>query len=596
MQKKLKKDKKDINYKEVFKFILNNFIITFWKKKLILLLVLWWTVWIMWFFEVFIFKTLIDTLEGSIKAWNIDYSKFINILIITLIYLVIFTILNAFYRYIFDKMLLFNHNKIFLRASKKAINIKYWVHIMKNSWEFFKIFQKWVDDIFWLWFFFFSQIVKSSIFLIFSSVILVLINPLLTLTLFIPIPFMIFLALYFWWKTRTLQKKSNSLWNKAYWLVNDSFTNISIVKIFTNENKEVFKQDKKISKAYSSQVKTSIRWSIADISTNFFILSWRILVSIVWIRLVLNNEISLWTFILFFSLISWIYYPIQSIFNELRNLQYKFTWVSEFLFLLKNESDKKTDLWKIKLKNTKWNIEFKNVNFNYNKKNKIFNDLNFTIKSWETVAFVWSSWWWKSTITSLLYRFYDINSWEILIDWININKYTKKSLRHNIWMVMQDNTLFNTSILNNLIYWNPKASKTKIKKVIKKANAEFIYNLDKWLKTQIWERWLRLSWWQKQRISIARVLLSNPEILILDEATSALDNTSETIVQNALEKVMKNRTTIVIAHRLSTIKKVDKIFVLNKWKIVETWTFKELEKIKWWALWKLINSRSEWTF
>ena len=151
----------------------------------------------MWFFEVFIFKTLIDTLESSIKLWNIDYSGFINILITTLIYLVIFTVLNAIYRYIFNKMLLFNHNKLFLRASKKAIDIKYWIHIMKNSWEFFKIFQKWVDDIFGLWFFFFSQIVKSSIFLIFSIVALTLINPLLTLVLFIPIPFMIFLALYF---------------------------------------------------------------------------------------------------------------------------------------------------------------------------------------------------------------------------------------------------------------------------------------------------------------------------------------------------------------------------------------------------------------
>ena len=127
-------------------------------------------------------------------------------------------------------------------------------------------------------------------------------------------------------------------------------------------------------------------------------------------------------------------------------------------------------------------------------------------------------------------------------------------------MVMQDNTLFNASILNNLVYWNSNASKSKIKRVIKKANAEFIYNLEKWLKTQIWERWLRLSWWQKQRIAIARVLLSDPEILILDEAKSALDNTSEAIVQDTLDEVMKNRTTIIIAHRLSTIKKVGLFF------------------------------------
>lgn len=156
--------------------------------------------------------------------------------------------------------------------------------------------------------------------------------------------------------------------------------------------------------------------------------------------------------------------------------------------------------------------------------------------------------------------------------------------------------MFNTTVLNNLIYSKPNASESEIKSVIKKANAEFIYDLENWLNTEIGERWLRLSWWQKQRLAIARVLLSDPEILILDEATSALDNKSEHIVQEALDEVMVWRTTIVIAHRLSTVKKADRIFVLENWNIVESGKFEDLEKKEWWALFSLINSRSEWTF
>ena len=229
-----------------------------------------------------------------------------------------------------------------------------------------------------------------------------------------------------------------------------------------------------------------------------------------------------------------------------------------------------------KIKKVKWDIEYNNVKFKYSGKKYIFNDLTFKINSWEKIAFVWNTWSWKSTLINLLLRFWDVDKWEILLDWINIKNISKKSLRNHIWIVTQDVSLFNDTIKNNLLFVNPKATKTDLERCLKMAEANFVFEFDDWINTVIWERWLKLSWWEKQRLSIARLFLKNPEILILDEATSALDNKTEKLIQRALDNLMKWRTSIVIAHRLSTIQNSDKIFVLEDWKIVEEWTYNQL--------------------
>ena len=243
---------------------------------------------------------------------------------------------------------------------------------------------------------------------------------------------------------------------------------------------------------------------------------------------------------------------------------------------------------KIKLSKTKWGIHFNNVWFDYWDWKKILNKISFNINSWEKIAFVWNTWAWKSTIINLLFRFWEINSWEITIDGINIKDISKLSLRKKIWIVMQDNSLFNTTIKDNLLFANKDASTNDIENAIKKAEANFVFKLDKWINTVIWERWLKLSWWEKQRLAIARLFLKNPKILVLDEATSALDNKTERLVQKALDRLMKWRTSIVIAHRLSTIKNADKIFMIENWKIIEEWNYSELIN-KNWKFYELAN-------
>jgi ABC-type multidrug transport system fused ATPase/permease subunit len=230
-----------------------------------------------------------------------------------------------------------------------------------------------------------------------------------------------------------------------------------------------------------------------------------------------------------------------------------------------------------KLPKVSGEIEFKDVSFSYNDEVGVLENINLNINSGETVAFVGTTGVGKTTIASLLNRFYDLQKGSILIDGEDIKYVTLKSLRDNISMVLQDTFLFNGTIYENIVYGWKEASKEQVLEASKAANAhEFIKALENGYDTVIGERGVRLSGGQKQRISIARAILRNSPILILDEATSALDTKTEKEIQAALDEISKDRTTIVIAHRLSTIRNADKIVVLERNGIKEMGSHDEL--------------------
>lgn len=230
----------------------------------------------------------------------------------------------------------------------------------------------------------------------------------------------------------------------------------------------------------------------------------------------------------------------------------------------------------VKLTDFNTALEFKDVSFAY-KDTLVLNKINFSLQKGQTVALVGESGSGKSTISDLIPRFYDVTTGEILIDDTNIKDLTKTNLRQFISIVTQESILFNDSIENNIKFGNPNASETDIIEAAKIANAhEFIEALENGYQTNIGDRGNKLSGGQKQRISIARAVLSQAPIMILDEATSALDTESEKVVQNALDNLMKNRTSLVIAHRLSTIRNADIIIVLKKGEIVEQGNHQEL--------------------
>ena len=232
----------------------------------------------------------------------------------------------------------------------------------------------------------------------------------------------------------------------------------------------------------------------------------------------------------------------------------------------------------VKFEEFRSDITFENVDFRYKDNDeKILKNINLVAKKGETVALVGNSGGGKSTLVNLIPRFFDVDAGMITIDGINVKNYKIKSLRKKIGIVPQETFLFGGTVLENIKYGNQKASAEEVIEAAKKANAhEFIEKLEQGYETEIGERGVKLSGGQKQRISIARAILENPQILILDEATSALDNESEQLVQDALEKLMKGKTTFVIAHRLSTIINSDKIVVIQQGEIKEVGSHEEL--------------------
>ncbi|MBQ5931788.1 MAG: ABC transporter ATP-binding protein [Tidjanibacter sp.] len=283
-------------------------------------------------------------------------------------------------------------------------------------------------------------------------------------------------------------------------------------------------------------------------------------------------------FIAYLAIFTQITRPMRSFTDAFANINQGIAAGSRVLELLDAESTIKTPAeGAVALGDFKEKIEFRGVKFRYDEEREVLGGINFSVKKGETVALVGPSGGGKSTIADLIPRFYDVTSGEILVDGVNIKQYDVASLREAMGIVTQETVLFNDSIENNIRLGNSTATMDEVISAAKVANAhEFIMATPEGYNTNIGDRGTKLSGGQRQRLSIARAILKNPEILILDEATSALDTESEVLVQEALEKLLKGRTSVVIAHRLSTIRNADKILVVDHGQIVEQGTHEEL--------------------
>ena len=285
-------------------------------------------------------------------------------------------------------------------------------------------------------------------------------------------------------------------------------------------------------------------------------------------------------FIGFILVFSQLLRPIQNVAKSIGNL-HKAKASQERINAILNADEKISEAQNpIRLSNLTREIEFRDIHFKY-RDEYVLKNISFKIPIGRTLALVGESGSGKSTLADLLPRFYDVEEGEVLFDGENIKNVSIEDLRDHIGIVSQESILFNDSVRNNISFGSPQATIEEIQQAAKIANADtFISELDNGYETNIGERGNKLSGGQKQRLSIARAVLKNPDVLILDEATSALDTESEKLVQEALDNLMKDRTSLVIAHRLSTIKKADEIIVLSKGKIVERGTHEELIALK----------------
>lgn len=539
--------------------------------------------------EPFFTAKAISFIENYIKSWLFNENSIILFLITWVVFIIVNAIIRFIFRYFFIEK---NTIKYYMMKSNKyKENIIYMsenIYLNKKSWSLYKILDRWLEWIFVVILILYSDIYTSFISVVLITFVLFFTNVKMAIVTLSIVPFLVLLWYYFNAKTWYLQEEVNKKWSSFYWKVWDYLTNLTLVKTLTFEKNISRELDNIQAESLKLQIPLSRRWAIANIYVWLTLYLARFMVLWTWIYLVKTDELTFATLFLFYAYINYLYYPIWFIFDHLRNLQKNLEWVKNLYEEFDNlEQDQEIENSK-EIEKIVWKIEFKNVSFNYVEDKEVLKNITFSINPWEKIALVGSTWSWKSTITKLILRLFEIEKWEILLDWVNIKSITKKSLRNHIWIVMQDNTLFNTSIIENLKFAKPTATDDEIVKAIKKAKADFIFQTAKWLKSIIWERWLKLSGWEKQRISIARIFLKNPEILILDEATSALDNKTEKQIQASLDELIKWKTSIIIAHRLSTIKKVDKIFVLENWKIVESWNYEELMNL-WWKFYELAN-------
>ena len=296
--------------------------------------------------------------------------------------------------------------------------------------------------------------------------------------------------------------------------------------------------------------------------------------------LIVEKQITAGNFASFITSLVMLYNPLKSISTNYNNVISSLMAVERVFEILHAKPQIRDKAKSVHLKNCKGNIVYDNVSFEYVKSQPVLKNINLNIRRGQTVALVGNSGGGKTTVSSLLPRFYDVTGGSISIDGIDVRNIKLRDLRENIAFVFQDNFLFNGTIRENILFANKNVSEKTLQKALKSACLdEFVSTLEHGLDTKIGERGVLLSGGQKQRIAIARAFIKNAPILVLDEATSALDNKAEAVVQQAIENLMKNRTVLVIAHRLSTVRNADKIIVINNGEIVEQGSHEELIKL-----------------
>jgi ABC-type multidrug transport system fused ATPase/permease subunit len=424
-----------------------------------------------------------------------------------------------------------------------------------------------------------AELLRQLLVLLIGIPVIFILYPKLTIFMLLTFPVLVIAALFFGKFIRKLSKKTQDQLAISNVIVEETLQSIAVVKSFTNELFEVLRYKKSLDEVVKTAIHASryrglfISFTIVALFGGIVAVSWY------GAYLVQSGEAEvgeLFSFVLYTAFIGGSIAGLGDIYSQLQ----RSVGASErILEILDQPDERSASSQSIKLKGT---IEFDQVSFNYPTRLdiEVLKKISFKVKPGEKVALVGPSGSGKSTIINLLMRFYPVKAGSIRLDEKENHTYNLFDYRHNIGIVPQEVILFGGTIRENIAYGKPGASEQEIREAAIKANAwEFIESFPEKLDTIVGDRGVKLSGGQRQRVAIARAILKDPSILILDEATSSLDAQSEKLVQEALEKLMENRTTIVIAHRLSTIRKVDRIMVIKDGEIAESGSHIELSSL-----------------
>lgn len=424
-----------------------------------------------------------------------------------------------------------------------------------------------------------ENIIISSISIVTAFVYLSTINVWLTLIIFACVPFLLLIS----WSLRKRMRNAFTESRQAVAEINgaleSSISGIRVTKAFTNSDVESEKFEVGNHAFINARKKSYKAMGMFHSSTTFVTNVFNVIVLIAGGLFLYNGDILFGDYTAFILSVNLFLGPVNTLIAFMEQYQNGVTGFKRFLEIMdaEPELDKydATDIEKVE-----GDILFKNVTYGYEGDTDVLHDLTLEIKKGEIFALVGPSGGGKTTICHLIPHFYNVEKGEIFIDGKEIHDITMKSLRQNIGIVQQDVYLFNASIRDNILYGRPTATEEEVIEAAKRANIhDYVLTLENGYDTVIGERGVKLSGGQKQRLSIARVFLKNPPILILDEATSALDNTTEILIQRALDELCKGRTTIVVAHRLSTVKNANKIAVVSDGRITELGNHNELVEL-----------------
>lgn len=423
-----------------------------------------------------------------------------------------------------------------------------------------------------------EDVLISAIKIIGSFIILINIDAKLTLIVYAFIPVMLIFAVICNKKMKSAFARNRAKIANINSQIEDSLSGIRVVKSFANEEEELKKFNhgnmefvvaKKTSYLYMGMYHSGLNALITLVT-----------VAVIWAGAgyLVNGKLDVTDMITFLLYINNFVEPVKKLVNSAEQFQNGYTGFERFLEILSIAPDIKDEPDAVGVDKLKGDIVFDDVSFHYEgNEEKVLNHINLDVKAGDYIALVGSSGVGKTTLCSLIPRFYETTGGSIRIDGVDIRKIKLEDLRNNVGIVQQDVYLFAGTVMDNIRYGKPEATDEEVVRAAKYANAhEFIMSFPEGYDTDIGQRGVKLSGGQKQRLSIARVFLKNPPILIFDEATSALDNESEKIVQQSLERLAQNRTTFVIAHRLTTIRNARKILVLTEDGVAEEGTHEEL--------------------
>ena len=423
-----------------------------------------------------------------------------------------------------------------------------------------------------------ENLLISAVMIVLSFTYLCTIDWILTLIVFVCVPILLFVTLHYRKAMKAAfddRRKSNAIINAG---VESSITGIRVTKAFTNSKTELDKfrvGDEQFvdasERAYSAMAKFFASTTFVTEVFNVFIL-------IAGGLFLYSGRIDFGDYAAFVVSINLFISPVNTLINFMEQFQNGASGFKRFIEIMDEEPERDAPC-AVDLKDVKGNIEFKDVNYSYDPTKEVLHGINLKIEAGKKLALVGPSGGGKTTLCHLLPGFYTLGEGggDILIDGKSLRSLTLESVRKNIGIVQQDVFLFVGTIRDNILYGNPEATEEEMIEAAKRANIhDYVMTLEKGYDTEIGERGVKLSGGQKQRLSIARVFLKDPAILVLDEATSALDNTTEVMIQSALDELCRGRTTLVVAHRLSTIRGADTIAVITDGTLKELGTHEEL--------------------